>query len=214
MFCPNCGKRIEENTCFCSGCGVKIEERTRSSVPHMMKKTSDTVNNGIQIMWGAFAVAATLFIGMSGFFPIVSVPGEQCRAFDLVEELWGTYRRLQKYYTSWSGHVYIEEMRYILIGLAGLLLALIFYVTSVIYSLITVGKLITGKETDNVASAMVRSTGWGLAYLLLPGFMGMVVDVYIKQIAFYPSVWCVIAIMIATFNILVFIRGYQGKLTF
>jgi len=170
MFCPNCGRAVEENVAFCPECGAKTgvtqaapvepvsrsytgsEGTTPTNFGEMFTKVAN--NKNIRIVIAAVALLCVLFldfISIMGFFEFsgLDLIGYVFELFDTV---------------GGSGSSEVPVMA--IIGLLGALIGLFVFVIAAV--LLLIGSAINNKTFEKVSSmigiisGIVLIIGWSL----------------------------------------------------
>ncbi len=224
MFCSNCGKQLENNVSFCSGCGVRIgggAPRMRAPYENsggaygrrdmyenapMNGMPAGHVNLDVRIVWIVMAVISTVFVGLAGVLPIMTIDagwlGDSMNTIDMFK-----YAMELKEYSD-EGAI---MMLVVVIGIA-----LICYIASVIFGFIAILNFLTGKTDDYITDPMSKSMRYGMAHLLIPMILGFIInkiaeDEFFGYEFFSPTALCWVILVVAFINLSVFIRGYLDK---
>lgn len=159
--------------------------------------------NSARIVWIVLSALSTLLVAFASIMPVMSVMGDnytisyciKC-GMELMEDLNKTT---------------LDGFGVGTILLICFLSTVIFFLINLLCSLAAWIYLLKGKSGEDVTRLMTTAMTSGLGHILCPVIMGVIFNISAEYTIFYPSVWGWIVMVIASLNLMVFIRGYLGK---
>ena len=179
---------------------------------HMGMGMSMYSYNAAKIVWIVLSALSTLLVAFASIMPVMSVMGDNYTISYIIKRVIELMDALNDNKYLWRSSIDKDTID----GLGVLLLicflaTAIFFLINLLCSLAAWIYLLKGKSGEDVTRLMTTAMTSGLGHILCPVIMGVIFNISAEYTIFYPSVWGWIVMVIASLNLMVFIRGYLGK---